>query len=284
MEPVNVAPLVRHTVAVSADGRFRIPGVTPGDYVLRVVAPGGMRWLTAVRQITVVDDDVSGVEVVARPGARLKGRILPVGLRRLPFDPRTLRVEMVARVGYPNGMVGTLIGAAPNTVQQDGTFTFDNVAGQVALHVSQLPPGWVVNAVRLGGVDITDSVTDFGEGVRRGLEIVVTDQRTELIGRVADRLGGRVSNYTVVVFPEDRNRWTWPSRFIRAARPGHDGAFRIEELPPANYMAIALDSIPQNAWSNADVLERLWSLATPFRINDGEHRVFNLRLSHVDLL
>jgi hypothetical protein len=279
MEARNGAPTMRDTVGVSSDGRFRIPGVSPGEYVLRVIAPGGIRWLTAARQITVADDDVSGVELVARSGARLEGRILRTGLRRLPFDPRTLQMEIVARVESAHGMVGSLIGAGPSTLQPDGTFAFDNVGGPVALRMSELPAGWAVSAVRLDGVDITDNVTDFGEGVRRGIEILLTDQRSELIGRVADRNGRGVSNYTVVVFPEDRDRWRWPSRFVRAARPGHDGAYRIEGLPAANYMAIALDSIPQNAWSNADVLERLWSLATPLRISDGEQRVFDLRLS-----
>ena len=285
MDPADAIASPRQTllVPVSANGRFRIANVRPGDYVLRVIAPASRaRWLTAARHITVVDDHVSGVELVARPGARVAGRIRR-DIGRLPFDPRTLRVAISARVDSANGMVvGALMGAGPSKIEPDGTFTIDNVGGPVTLRVSQLPSGWTVKAIRLDALDITDGVTDFGEGVRRGIEIILTNQSTELIGRVADREGRNARNYTVVVFSEDRGRWTWPTRFIRAVRPGHDGAYRIEDLPPANYMAIALDSIPPDAWTNADVLERLWSMSTPFRVNDGERRVINLRLSSPD--
>jgi hypothetical protein len=53
----------------------------------------------------------------------------------------------------------------------------------------------------------------------------------------------------------------------------------MEALPAADYLAVAIDSLPQNAWSNTQVLEQLAPLAVPFRLADGEQRTIQLRLS-----
>ena len=89
------------TVPVSSNGSFQIRNVVPGDYMIQVGDPGeSTRWLAATRHLTV-DDDVS-VELVARRGARLEGRIVRENGDPLPFDPRTVEVGFEQRVeGLP---------------------------------------------------------------------------------------------------------------------------------------------------------------------------------------
>ena len=50
-------------------------------------------------------------------------------------------------------------------------------------------------------------------------------------------------------------------------------------LPPADYLAIAVELLPAYAWRDPEVLERLWPLATPFRLDEGEQQALNLRLA-----
>ena len=91
------------TARVSSNGSFEIRNVVPGDYMLQVQDAGeSTRWLSATRHITV-DDDVS-VELVARRGARLEGRIVRESGDPLPFDPRTIEVGFEQRIG---GLPGT---------------------------------------------------------------------------------------------------------------------------------------------------------------------------------
>ena len=126
-----------------------------------------------------------------------------------------------------------------------------------------------------------DQATDFGEGVVRHVDILVTNRISDVIGTVSDSNGRVVVNHTVVVFPDDANRWKPPSRFVRATRSRQDGWFQIDDLPPTDYFAIAVESLPRNAWTDPNVLDRLVPFATRFRLNEGERRTLQLKLSAV---
>jgi hypothetical protein len=71
----------------------------------------------------------------------------------------------------------------------------------------------------------------------------------------------------------------FPSRSVQATRSRNDGSFQIRGLPSGTYRATALSSLPMNAWNDAAVLELLESSATQFRLEDGDQRALNLRLS-----
>jgi hypothetical protein len=274
------ASRLSHSVPVSSNGSFEIRNVVPGDYMLGVEdSAEPTRWMAAFRTLTV-DDDVSDVEIIARRGTRLEGRIVRDGGDRLPFDPRMIRVGLEQRVESRPGIadaVHTFGGG--KVVQADGSFSMQSPGGSSSLQISDLPSNWTVKAIRLDGSDITDQATDFGDGVRGQVEVVLTDRVSQILGVVTDRNSRVVSNYTVVVFPEDTNRWKPPSRLVRGVRSGQDGQYRIAELPPADYRAIAVESLPWNAWTDPRVLDRLWSSSTLFHLGEGEQRTVNLQLS-----
>jgi len=268
-----------HRQTVSSNGRFEIRNVVPGDYMLRVEDfADPVRWAPANQHITV-DGDMAGVEMVARRSARVQGRVVRDDGEPLPFDPRTIQVALEQHLERRPGMPASFRMGAWGGTRLDGTFFIESAPGFSSVQVSNLPAGWTVKYIRLGGSDITDEATDFGEGVRREVEIVLTNQVSQVVGRVTDRDARPVSNYTVVVFPEDVNRWRPSSRLVRGVRPDQDGLYRITELPPAAYRAVAVDSLPFNAWTDPKVLELLWSSSVPFRLGEGEQRTVNLRLS-----
>jgi hypothetical protein len=162
--------------------------------------------------------------------------------------------------------------------RSDGTFSIDGPGGALTLQVSGMPANWTVKTVRLDGLDITDRHVDFGEGVLRRVDVVLTDRVSEIGGRVTDEDGQLSADGTVVVFPEDQSRWTAPSRLVRGVRPGVDGQYFIDDLPPAAYRAVAVEALPRNAWNDPGVLERLWPLSIHFQLGEGESRTVNLRL------
>jgi hypothetical protein len=266
------------STVVSSNGKFRIQDVVPGDYMLRVDDPvNPNRWPGFIRTFTV-DDDVS-MDLVARRGARLQGRIERENGDPLPFDPRTIEVGFEQRSeGFP-GMPDLVNGFRKKAVQRDGTFSIESPGGSSFVKVAELPSGWTVKAIRLEGADITDQATDFGDGVLRQIEIVLTDKLSGVVGVVTDRNNRVILNHTVMIFPEDTSRWKDPSRFVRTARSLQDGRFEIDDLPPADYFAVAVESLPRNASRDPKVLERLWPLATRFRLLQGERRTLQLKLS-----
>jgi beta-lactamase regulating signal transducer with metallopeptidase domain len=270
--------LAPQTVPVSSDGRFRIQDVAPGDYRLMVqdsLEPG--RWFATIQRVTV-DGDVSGVDLIARRGARLEGRVVREGGDALPFDPQTMQVAVEQWTERQPGIRDT-VRVHGVKVTPEGTFSMESPGGSSYLTLSGLPASWTLKAIRLDGSDITDQATDFGDGVSRHVEIVLTDQVSAVVGVVTDQNYRAILNYTVVVFPEDRDRWGASSRLVRAARPRQDGSYQIDALPPADYVAVAVESLPRNAWTDPHVLERLRPLATAFRLREREQRTVQLKLS-----
>ena len=263
-------------VPAAEDGRFQISDLVPGDYLLQALDPERRRGNATPETRVRVDEDVSDLVLVIPRGARVDGRVMGDRSKPLEFDPGTLRLAIELRPGDGRAIVANLPAIRP-----DWTFSIDGVVGPATLSLRELPQGWRVKSVRLDGADITYDATDFGEGQHRQVDIVLTDEVvavSSVFGGVRDDRGRVVSDYTVVVFPEDRDRLRPPSPFVQSARAEQTGQYRIAALPPADYLAIAVESLPANAWRDPEILERLWPQATPFRLDEGEQQVLDLRL------
>src|SRR5439155_6712266 len=170
-----------------------------------------------------VDRDLTGLEITPRPGPIVQGRVVRAGGDKLPFALSAIRLHMEQRKG--DG--GTWVSGWDGDMTAEGVFSFEAPAGVSSLQISGLPATWSVKAIRVEGSDITDQPTDFGQGGRKEVEVVLTDRIASAVGRVSDRNGRMVPNYTVVVFPEDKTYWMPPSRRVRSVRPEQDGSFRI---------------------------------------------------------
>ena len=89
-----------------------------------------------------------------------------------------------------------------------------------------------------------------------------------------------MTDATIVIFPADDARWTYQSRFIRAARPDQDGRFQIRGLPPAaDYLAIPVQGLENGQAGDPDFLATVRDAATPFSLDEGETRALDLRFN-----
>jgi hypothetical protein len=136
----------------------------------------------------------------------------------------------------------------------------------------------MVKSIHLDGGEIADAPIDFGAG-RRHVEVVLTDQVSDVSGVVVDRDGRPMPNHAVVVFPANPAQWHPSSRFVVAAHSNNVGQFRMEIVPPGDYLAVAVAGLPMNAWTNADVLERLRAGAEPLRVAEGQRLTIAIRAS-----
>lgn len=275
-------PQATLTSAVSRDGAFSFSGVIPGEYALWAGGRAGL-----ARQHLTVDDDIGDVSLVIQPGVRVTGRIVIDGPNSSPVSADTdLTVVATTRIsggGRAEISIGT---GAVGEMAPDGSFTLDGVVSPAVLSVIDLSGGvpspsirWVVKSVRLAtGTDITDQPTDFTAVLNLPVEIVVTDRTSEVTGHVTDDRGERVETFTVVVFPQDRSRWSRSAR-IRDAQAHRGGDYRITRLVGGDYLAVAVRSLPRNAWRDPDVLRQLWPQARAFRLDDGERKTVNLELA-----
>jgi hypothetical protein len=109
--------------------------------------------------------------------------------------------------------------------------------------------------------------------------VTLTDKLTDLSGTVRDSRGQPVTDYVVVIFPDDNTLWKGQSRFVRATRPNQEGTFEIKGLPPAKYLGVAVDSLETGTQNDPAVLERLRPRAKSFMLIDGQPQTINLELS-----
>jgi hypothetical protein len=135
-------------------------------------------------------------------------------------------------------------GGGVGRVNDDFTFEMKVQPGHQLIRVGSQVQGATLKAVGLNGADVTDTGIELraNEDVG-GVEIELTTQVSELSGMVADARGQAVNDYSVVVFARDSARWTTGSRYFGGGRPDQDGRFKVRNLPPGDYYAIALDYV-----------------------------------------
>jgi len=116
--------------------------------------------------------------------------------------------------------------------------------------------------------------TPFAQGARPSVSAAIS-------GHVTDATSAPVSNYTVVVFPTDRTKWSVTPRLLRLARPAEDGSFEVS-LPPGEYWVAATDPVDgadvSGDWLKTETLERLSFSATRVTLTERQRVMTVLRL------
>jgi hypothetical protein len=281
------APILAGGGNVRQDGSFTLANIAPGSYTLTVGArfgggrrgggPGPAAGNDSEGEIAAVplqvgNEDISGFLVTTTKGATLTGTVVAAPGSGVP----PLGAIQITTQAVPAGR------GAGNSVARVGTtgaFTLTGLLGNRVIRVGGLPQDWMVQSIRLGGSDVTDSVVEFsGNQDLRGARVTLTDRITEVNGKVSS--GNETArDYTVVIFPDDPAKWTFPSRYLRAARPDQQGLFRVRALPPDDrYLAVAVDYLEEGEGGDPQFLEQIRGSATRFSLGDGETKPLDLKL------
>jgi len=241
--------------------------VAPGARVV-VYSQDERLWMFRSRHVHSVLADAGGAFAVA---GLLPGRYLACAIDELNegdwFDPdvlRSLKPDQVRISGRPvefdsAPLVG---GPSPSDMRPDWTFEVRNLSGFCVVQADVASPDWALRRIMLDGRDVTDTVHDFREKDVEGLEVVLTKRASAVGGRVTDRDGRPIGNYSIVVFASDESRWKYPSRFIAMGRPNQDGGFLVRGLPPEDYLVVAIPPVTgrcgriRSSWPHSGVGRR----------------------------
>jgi hypothetical protein len=270
---------------VLPDGTFTMNAVPPGDYLLELristnvltpSVPPAPRTEYGRARVVVAGSDVTGVMIQASAGATVSGQVVFDGGAPPPKSAMTVTAAAAPTFVYvtspPTG--------PPAQVGADGTFVLTGVFGDRVFRVGGQPTGWVLKAVYVGGRDMTDTpVSVEGREQIAGVQIVLTDRVTHVTGTIKDERDQPADSAYILILPDDPARLTPGSRFQRMAMVRAGTPLKIDGLPPGDYIALALKSIPRDfdPW-DPESFEYARKAGTRFSLREAETRDLTLRL------
>jgi hypothetical protein len=288
----------------AADGAFRLDGVHPGDYVLRVeraprlpssgnsmtFQPGGGVVVTnqrdirsvstallapptlwAEQPITVARTDISGLNLILRRGVHISGRVQFTGTRS-----RRLSSNLIAGLPIVIEAASRRSSRSVERVVVDMAGMFSSIgipAGQYFVRVNGAPPGWTLSSVTFEGRDIADTPIDLGATDITGVVVTFTDRSTDLGGTVHLDSGAPDGDATVLILPTETTMWRnygQNPRRLRGLRATKNGAYSIAGLPAGEYFVAAVRGEVPVDWREPEYLERIAHGAERVRLAEGE--------------
>jgi hypothetical protein len=266
---------------IKPDGTFMVSGLAPGDYVLQA--------RPAFSTNPMFEDHTTRrLERLATASVTVSGEPV-VGLRLAVVDPIRIPVNPIFEDASPprpervfvsassqNGMGGG--GAA---IRDDGRLSLEVVPGKYSLFASA-GSSWHVKRILYRGQDVESEEVDLTAAPGGRIDVVFTNRSSTVDGGVTDGSGKPVTEYAVVIFPQDaelarRGR----NRRMRMARPDQQGRFRAEHLPPGDYLAAAVVEIDMQDGLEPEFLDSLRPSAKPFRLREGDTATLSLTLAAV---
>jgi len=258
------------------DGTFVFGTLSPGEYTFRT-QPIGPNKEVAMMKVTVGNEDIKDLRLVAAPPSLITGRIV--------VDPG--QAPSVAAMGLSlfatDSDLQRFGGLSPVKIADDLTFEIAAMPGKNKINTLNLPPAWTVRAIRVNTIDVIDDGIEIrpGENIT-GVDVELTSRLTIITGAVTSTRGEPVKDYTVIVFAADNKRWMAASRYLRTARPDQDGRFKISALPPADYHIVAVEKLEPNVPpTDPDFLERMLPGAKSLSLGEGETKTVELRVASV---
>lgn len=267
---------------IRADGTFQTGALAPGNFTLIVQArdPMDPNGEVARADVQVSGEDVLDVFIVTGRAGIVRGRIVSDDGTELPFKPAQVRIFTQPR---EPGRVG--FGMRPSRVNDDWSFELTGLTEPVRLTVSlaDVPGGgWVPRHAWKDNADLLDTAVEIGPGQTvEDVEVVLSRKVTELSGLVTDDRQQPVTDASVVIFPDDKERWTFGSRYLRLVRPDTNGKYAVRLTPHDGYRAIVVRGLEDGQFSDPEFLARALDYATAFRLAEGETKALNLTLADI---
>jgi hypothetical protein len=244
-----------------------------GNWTVLASGPKGV----GVAHVSLGSEDAA-VAITLIKGGRLAGRVVTDGT---PL-PSGTSIELDA---FPTDAALARAGAfaRPGRMNLDGTFELTGLIGAREVRLRNGPRGWALKDVVAGGRSLLDAPPEFA-GVEdiTGVEVILSDRHSELGGRLVSPTASSSSptDYSVLVFAEDRGLLRNARRWARWVRPNFGGGFIVDDLLPGTYLAVAVpaDDVDETQWLNADYLDRFRSRAARVTLADREKKSIVLEM------
>ena len=268
---------------IKPDGTFNISGLAPGEYILQARPTFGANGMfedmssqrfdrVATASVAVNGEPIAGVRLTVVAPIRI--------LVNATFDDPS--AQPPARVFVSaNSENGT--GGRTAAIRDDGRLALEVVPGTYRLSASAGTPWYsetdLVSRTR-GRSRRRRGRSDGRTGRARRRPVHDEDiGRHRWSDRGLREARGGLRRRDLPREDEARQRANF--RRTRVARPDQQGRFRVEHLPPGDYLAAAVVDVDMQEVFEPDVLERLRRGAKPFRLREGDTATLSLTLAPV---
>jgi hypothetical protein len=231
--------------------------------------------------VTVAEGDAAVISIETGAGVRMTGRIVLEG------DSANTQPSSFGLTAYPADFDSSPLSGARTlraTVQSDGTFEIIDLIGSVRFGATRAPDGWFLKSVQVNGVNAALQPANFGKGSQTSgdVTVVFANGTGAVEGRVLNDRKQPATEFNVLVFPPDPERWFSQSPYVKFGSPKQDGTFTVEGLPPSDYLVAAVDRIEGGTdygdWQNPAVLDALAGSAKRVIVGSGQRISTELRL------
>ena len=157
------------------------------------------------------------------------------------------------------------------TIDADGRFHLPSVYGKVIFRAGFLPQNVMLKAVRLNGVDITNTPLDATRTDDiTNLEVVLVDQQSRIVAFARNARGEIQYNFRFIVYPANLKPGDVTVRFQHNASPLANGSINIGRMPPGEYMGLAVHGVqPGEEW-DPELRKRIEQFGKRFTLKEGE--------------
>lgn len=284
--------------------KFEIARVPPGDYVLyiqmrRSAQSTAADALWGSMKLGVQDRDLTDLRLVASPAITVKGRIV-VDSAQHNLDPAVAAgLSILLR---PDPLVTQQAPSPTAQVTTNGEFTFTGIPGHYRVYVVPLlnpsnpelvsarPPlsprlaeiGAYVKSIHVGGIEALDSGISLRANENQSMDIIIGTSPGAITGRVVKSSNGQaLSDALINVFASSQASMEFRLDMQRSAVTDQLGTFKLEGLPPGDYLVFAWDGGGPQEGSDLEFALRHRELGTSVRVGEGV--MTTLTLSAIDL-
>lgn len=249
-----------------SNGRFEIRNIFAGAYELYPEArDADGRLYTSRTMIDVVNKDIENLTLPAVPIVDVSGRVflngeVPGG--RLPGQNTSLNVQTVRglsryliNMGSNPGNVINGFAVNPLVDRETGEFTIVGMPpGSYKLSLSGMPPDTYLEDLRQGNVSVYDEGFTITDRPGEPVQVLLSSSAAKVEGIVRNAKQEPAPTVLVVLIPEASRRQD--TQRFRSIASDKDGKFVLRAIPPGTYKLFAIDNFPQNAWRNADFMQK----------------------------
>jgi hypothetical protein len=256
------------------DGTFEL-GLPPGEYTL-VAANNN---INARVGISVGYADLDGVLISLGQSISITGRVTFEGRAPSAAELNALRVSLAMNPPVPG-----LVPSSYSVVLPSGALTLSAGRGDFRINVSPLltapgafqvpvrqPPATLSNlyvrSIRLGDVDVLNGGLHLDGRPDAPLEIVIGTTPGSVDGVVVNQNREPVPNITVSLLPDPGRRARMD--LYKAVSTDANGRFKIDRVPPGDYVAFAWDGIESGDWQNPEFVAPYEARGTAVRVRDS---------------